>query len=271
MTRSRASSRTRSRAAGSRWAVWLGTSCSSASTGSTNDVASAARGAGDREGRRRRSPTPRPPAADGSGPRVVFAAGQRPVRVGRADAAHALGSPSDTATTLVTLAAGVALAEAIESGHRSSRRSQMAQRSARRAPEAAEASWPEAGRTASAVDRASATASTSVRRRFRPSSPAARRRSNRSWAARSIARTCSPRRSRRSRGRYDDLLDGRFDAILDAWRAARRAPRGAACTWTTPAGTQQAASPAGIDDRGALLVRRRRPRRAHRRRRSDLA
>ena len=54
--------------------------------------------------------------------------------------------------------------------------------------------------------------------------------------------------------RYEDLLDGRFDAILDAWR--RRAPgaSGARVAWTTNAGTASGVT-AGIDDRGALLVR----------------
>src|SRR5262249_28230149 len=50
--------------------------------------------------------------------------------------------------------------------------------------------------------------------------------------------------------RYDDLLDGRFDAILDAWR--RRAPsaHGARVGWAEQSGTT-----AGIDEQGALLVR----------------
>ena len=56
-------------------------------------------------------------------------------------------------------------------------------------------------------------------------------------------------------GRYDDLLEGRFDAILDAWR--RRAPSaaGARVTWPTPGGTQSGVT-CGIDEGGALLVRR---------------
>ena len=54
--------------------------------------------------------------------------------------------------------------------------------------------------------------------------------------------------------RYDDLLDGRFDAILDAWRALAPAGQGARVSWTTPAG-EQSGTTAGIDDRGALLVR----------------
>jgi len=53
--------------------------------------------------------------------------------------------------------------------------------------------------------------------------------------------------------RYEDLLAGRFDAILDAWR--RRAPgaSGARVTWTTMGATRSGVT-AGIDDRGALLV-----------------
>jgi BirA family biotin operon repressor/biotin-[acetyl-CoA-carboxylase] ligase len=54
--------------------------------------------------------------------------------------------------------------------------------------------------------------------------------------------------------RYDDLLAGRFDAILDAWR--RRAPGadGARVAWTTTAGPRSGVT-VGIDDDGALLVR----------------
>jgi BirA family biotin operon repressor/biotin-[acetyl-CoA-carboxylase] ligase len=53
--------------------------------------------------------------------------------------------------------------------------------------------------------------------------------------------------------RYQDLLDGRFDAILDAWRARAPAGRGAPVEWTTPSGVRGGVT-AGIDDRGALLV-----------------
>lgn len=54
--------------------------------------------------------------------------------------------------------------------------------------------------------------------------------------------------------RYDDLIDGRFDAILDAWR--RRAPgaSGARVAWTAAAGPHTGVT-AGIDRDGALLVR----------------
>ena len=54
-------------------------------------------------------------------------------------------------------------------------------------------------------------------------------------------------------GRYDDLLDGRFDAILDEWRGRAPGGCGARVSWTTPSGTQNGVT-AGIDDRGALLV-----------------
>ena len=58
----------------------------------------------------------------------------------------------------------------------------------------------------------------------------------------------APRRSRRSRARYDDLLAGRFDAILDAWRAPRAAAAAArASRGTTPAGAATGMT-AGIDD-----------------------
>jgi BirA family biotin operon repressor/biotin-[acetyl-CoA-carboxylase] ligase len=54
--------------------------------------------------------------------------------------------------------------------------------------------------------------------------------------------------------RYDDLLDGRFDAILDGWRARAPAAVGAHVTWTDATGPCAGVT-AGIDDNGALLVR----------------
>lgn len=53
--------------------------------------------------------------------------------------------------------------------------------------------------------------------------------------------------------RYGDLLEARFDAILDAWRAWAPGSCGARVSWTTPAGTRSGVT-AGIDGRGALLV-----------------
>jgi BirA family biotin operon repressor/biotin-[acetyl-CoA-carboxylase] ligase len=53
--------------------------------------------------------------------------------------------------------------------------------------------------------------------------------------------------------RYDDLLAGRFDAILDAWRERARGAVGARVEWTTPTGTRSGVTN-GIDRDGALLV-----------------
>jgi BirA family biotin operon repressor/biotin-[acetyl-CoA-carboxylase] ligase len=54
--------------------------------------------------------------------------------------------------------------------------------------------------------------------------------------------------------RYDDLLAGRFDAILDAWRARAPGSRGARVRWDTPDGPRSGTT-AGVDEAGALLVR----------------
>ena len=54
--------------------------------------------------------------------------------------------------------------------------------------------------------------------------------------------------------RYGDLLDGRFDAILDAWRALAPAAVGRGVRWTSRS-REQLGVTAGIDDHGALLVR----------------
>jgi BirA family biotin operon repressor/biotin-[acetyl-CoA-carboxylase] ligase len=53
--------------------------------------------------------------------------------------------------------------------------------------------------------------------------------------------------------RYDDLLDARFDAILDAWRARAPGSRGGRVSWDTPSG-RQSGTTIGVDDMGALLV-----------------
>jgi BirA family biotin operon repressor/biotin-[acetyl-CoA-carboxylase] ligase len=54
--------------------------------------------------------------------------------------------------------------------------------------------------------------------------------------------------------RYGDLIAGRYDAILDAWRARAPGARGARVAWDGPAARQSGIT-AGIDERGALLVR----------------
>ncbi len=52
---------------------------------------------------------------------------------------------------------------------------------------------------------------------------------------------------------YDALLAGQVDAILDAWRAHAPWSVGARVSWTTPTGEREGIT-AGIDNRGALLV-----------------
>jgi BirA family biotin operon repressor/biotin-[acetyl-CoA-carboxylase] ligase len=53
--------------------------------------------------------------------------------------------------------------------------------------------------------------------------------------------------------RYDDLLNARFDAILDAWRARAPASVGARVTWVSATGPASGVT-AGIDEDGALRV-----------------
>jgi BirA family biotin operon repressor/biotin-[acetyl-CoA-carboxylase] ligase len=53
--------------------------------------------------------------------------------------------------------------------------------------------------------------------------------------------------------RYDDLLAGRFDAILERWRAHAPAANGARVRWTTLNGPAEGTT-AGVDRDGALLV-----------------
>jgi BirA family biotin operon repressor/biotin-[acetyl-CoA-carboxylase] ligase len=53
--------------------------------------------------------------------------------------------------------------------------------------------------------------------------------------------------------RYDDLLEGRFDAILDAWRERAPGSCGGRVTWAASSGVQSGIT-AGIDADGALLV-----------------
>ena len=54
--------------------------------------------------------------------------------------------------------------------------------------------------------------------------------------------------------RYADLLAGRFDAILDAWRARAAGCNGGRVNWDTLDGVRRGVTE-GIDERGALLVR----------------
>jgi BirA family biotin operon repressor/biotin-[acetyl-CoA-carboxylase] ligase len=54
--------------------------------------------------------------------------------------------------------------------------------------------------------------------------------------------------------RYRDLLSGRFDVILDAWRSRSPTGTGARVTWSTPHGPLTGVT-MGIDRRGALIVK----------------
>jgi len=215
-------------------------------TGSTNDVASALAASGDREGavviadaqtagRGRRGHSWLSPAGSGLYVSVVLT----PAR------ARAGG---DTATTLVTLAAGVALAQGIEAatGLR------------------VDLKWPNdlyvvqrklGGILAEGVaDAVVVGYGINVGATAFPPDLAGRATSLESELGRPVDRAHVLAETLASlAGRYDDLLAGRFDAILDEWRGRSPGGRGARVSWTTPSGTQNGVT-AGIDDRGALLV-----------------
>jgi BirA family biotin operon repressor/biotin-[acetyl-CoA-carboxylase] ligase len=54
--------------------------------------------------------------------------------------------------------------------------------------------------------------------------------------------------------RYRDLLGGRTDSVLDAWRSRAAASLGVRVTWSTASGRRSGVT-AGIDQNGALIVR----------------
>ena len=257
--------RTRSRAPrASRSAAWRRTSCSFPTHRIDQRRRVGARGvSGDREG----AVVIADAQTAGRGRRgrsVVFAAGQRPVRLGRADARHVRVPERDTRTTLLTLAAGVALAEGDRSGHRpcastSSGRTICSSGGGSSAGILAEGASADGAVVLGYGINVGAAAYppelADARRRSKPSSDAPVDR------ARVLAETLAALARR-----YDDLLDGRFDAILDAWRAPRRRRPRRRVSWTTPSGTQTGVT-AGIDD-AARCSCARRPHRAHRRRRS---
>lgn len=222
--------------------------------GSTNDVAASLATDGENEGasviadaqtagRGRRGRTWFSPPGAGLYVSVVLAP------------ARATTDP-DRATTLLTIAAGVALAEAVETatGLRSSIK------------------WPNdllvdrrklAGILAEGVVATGATDVRSVVLGFGINvSPAAyppelrdRVTSLETELGRPIDRAivCAEALACLSR-RYDDLLAGRFDAILDEWRSRAFGQHGARVEWDTQAGTRSGTTD-GIDQMGALLVR----------------
>jgi BirA family biotin operon repressor/biotin-[acetyl-CoA-carboxylase] ligase len=217
-----------------------------ASTPSTNDVASSLAAAGDAEGT------------------VVIADAQT---AGRGRRGHAWVSPPGSglyvsvvvaparasidgqrATTLITLTAGVALAEAIEAA--------VGLRVDLKWPnDLYSAGWKLGGILAEGVAEAVVLGyGINVAAASLPQDLANRATSIEREAGHPIDRARVFAHSLAALGRrYDDLLSGRFDAILDEWR--RRSPGGvgARVSWATPSGTQVGIT-AGIDDHGALLV-----------------
>lgn len=220
--------------------------------GSTNDVASALAASADAEGavviadaqtagRGRRGHTWFSPPGAGLYVSTILVPGR---------AVHA----GDRATTLVTLAAGVALAEGIEvaTGLR------------------AEIKWPNdlligrrklAGILAEGVATPSAMALQSVVLGYGinvgsmqpPREIADRVTSLESELGRAIDRWAVAVETLVAlSSRYRDLIDARFDVILDAWRARSPRSRGAQIAWDEG---RRRGTTAGIDDAGALLVR----------------
>ena len=235
--------------------------------GSTNDVALALAADGDREGaivvadeqtagRGRRGRVWFSPPGSGLYVSVVLAPGRA-----RSDPARA--------TSLLTLTAGMALAEAIEAATALRvdikwpndlvvGRRKLGGILAEAAP-AARASGGGAPRTVDAVGEAGYHVvigyGINVRGAAFPAELRDRATSVETELGRPIDREalCAETLASLSR-RYADLLAGRFDAILDAWRAFAPGSRGARVTWQAASGPQ-AGTTAGIDDRGALLVR----------------
>lgn len=223
------------------------------SIGSTNDVAAALAGAGGAEGavviaeqqtagRGRMGRRWFSPAAAGLYVSVVLAPARARVDPGRA-------------TMILTLAAGVALAEAVE-------------RATGLAPAI---KWPNdllvdrrklAGILAEGVAASSGSVHSvvlgygiNVAPAAYPPELASRATSLETELGRAVDAGVVCAESLASLSRvYARLLDGDFDAILDDWRARAPGCRGASVAWDTPAGERTGVTH-GIDEAGALLVR----------------
>jgi BirA family biotin operon repressor/biotin-[acetyl-CoA-carboxylase] ligase len=162
----------------------------------------------------------------------------------------------ERATALLTLAAGLALAEAVE----------------RITGLAPSIKWPNdllvdrrklAGILAEGVARTSTPGlhavvlgfGINVRAASFPPDLAARVTSLESELGRDIDRAALCAESLASLAeRYGDLLSGRFDAVLDGWRRRSFGSRGARVEWDAAGGVNSGITE-GIDDMGALLVR----------------
>jgi BirA family biotin operon repressor/biotin-[acetyl-CoA-carboxylase] ligase len=166
------------------------------------------------------------------------------------------GSAADRATALLTIAAGVALSEAVE-------------RATGLAPAI---KWPNdllvdgrklAGILAEGVPSPSAPSlqavvlgyGINVASAAYPPELASRATALESELGRAVDRAVLCAESLASlSARYADLVAGRFDAILDAWRSRAFGSRGARVEWDTPSGVRSGITE-GIDAMGALLVR----------------
>jgi BirA family biotin operon repressor/biotin-[acetyl-CoA-carboxylase] ligase len=222
-------------------------------TGSTNDVASSLAASGPNEGtvviadtqtagRGRRGRTWFSPPGAGLYVSIVL------------DPSRAKVNP-ERATSLLTLAAGVALAEAV-------------QRATGLAPEI---KWPndlligrrklagilaEGGSSGGAASPTVLGYGINVAPAAYPRDLEDRATSLESELGRAVDRAALCAETIASiAGRYGDLLAGRFDAILDAWRALAPGSRGSRVSWMAMAGSSpRSGTTAGIDGTGALLV-----------------
>jgi BirA family transcriptional regulator, biotin operon repressor / biotin---[acetyl-CoA-carboxylase] ligase len=222
------------------------------SIGSTNDVASALANTGDHEGAIVIAETQT--AGRGRRGRVWFSPPGAGLYVSVLLAPAKAKWAADRATALLTLAAGVALAEAVE--HATGL--------------APAIKWPNdlvvgrrklAGILAEGVAPPAGLQSVvlgyglNVSAAAYPAELSDRVTSLESELGRPVDRAALCAQSLASlAARYDDLLDGRFDAILDAWRARSPGSRGMRVSWETSGGTQSGVT-MGVDDMGALLVR----------------
>ena len=219
-----------------------------------NDVRGAARRTVRGRGRRHRRRADRGPRT--SGPRLVLAARQRPVRVDRA----AAGSRGESvrAPRLLTLAAGVALAEGDRSRHRAAAPTSSGRTICWWAGASWPGFWPKSAARATRDSSCSASASTCARRRIRRSSrDRATSLESELGRVRRSRGAAAPRRSPRSRGGTRDLLRRPVRCYpRRVARAVRRRPSRRARRWDDAAARDVVRScTAGIDDHGALLVR----------------
>lgn len=166
------------------------------------------------------------------------------------------------ATALLTLAAGVAMAEAVEtvSGLRAGLKWPNDLYVERRKlggilAEAVAVPWTGAERTPRAPMNVVLGYGINVASAAFPQELADRATSLESELGRAIDRAALLAESLAALAhRYADLLEGEYDVIVDLWRSRAPTGTGARVSWITQAGPQSGVT-MGIDERGALLVR----------------